>query len=304
MHARRIRGAGLVCWLTAAATLFGRAVAGASVSVHPSADTSISASFAGNNLGGNSNLIAGSNGGGLPARALLRFDLASVVPGNAVVRAASLNMKVTIIPGGGGADSKFDLRRLLVDWGEGAGSGNTGRAATAGEATWTDRFFPDQKWSAPGGLAGPDFSESASTSTLVGGIGSFTFAPTPQLVSDVRSWLENPNDNFGWMVMSESEEISFTARRFGAREDLANAPTLTIEYAVAPVVEEMAVAGGKAQFSFMAADGESYVVQFCESLNESKWQTLTTVPAQAARKVLIADDVTPERNRFYRIAIL
>jgi hypothetical protein len=50
------------------------------------------------------------------------------------------------------------------------------------------------------------------------------------LVEDLQNWLNNPAANFGWMLISDSEGVEFTARRFASREDSVNSPILTVQY--------------------------------------------------------------------------
>ncbi len=45
-------------------------------------------------------------------------------------------------------------------------------------------------------------------------------------------WASNPVTNFGWILVCQAEGINQTARRFAAREDAANAPTLVVQYSV------------------------------------------------------------------------
>jgi hypothetical protein len=52
----------------------------------------------------------------------------------------------------------------------------------------------------------------------------------PTLVRDVQFWLDEPNRNFGWVLLSRDEDKPETARRFASREDPANTPMLTIEF--------------------------------------------------------------------------
>jgi len=68
----------------------------------------------------------------------------------------------------------------------------------------------------------------------MGGDGSYTFASTANLVGDVQSWVNNPGNNFGWIVMSESENIGTTIRRFGNRNSGVSAPLLTVNYTAVP----------------------------------------------------------------------
>ena len=88
--------------------------------------------------------------------------------------------------------------------------------------------MPDPCWVDPGG----DFSDTASNSQSVGTLaGDFTWGSTAQMVTDVQSWLDNPNNNFGWLLLT-NETVIQTARRFGSRENatVANRPLLTVEY--------------------------------------------------------------------------
>src|SRR5207244_575593 len=85
-------------------------------------------------------------------------------------------------------------------------------------------------------------------------------------VNDIQTWLDNPASNFGWILISRSEEVSQTARRFGSREDIANAPQLTIEFTTSSVntppkvtqqpKSQTVVAGTNATFSAIASGTE------------------------------------------------
>src|SRR5262249_20874131 len=112
-----------------------------SVSLRPVADTTLFATFPDNNLGASTQLVGGGNGHGFARRALIRFDPASQIPTNAVVQSVTLTLKVVQVPSGGGIASAFDLRRVLVNWSEGKGTGNSGTLAKTGEVTWNDRVF-------------------------------------------------------------------------------------------------------------------------------------------------------------------
>src|SRR5579872_792398 len=219
---------GLIGWLAGVVAVC--QARGDSVTLQPSADTSLFETAPNNNLGGSLSLVAGSNASGFRSRALLRFDLAGNIPSNAVIQSVALTVTVVTLPGGGGADSIFDLRRVLGDWGEGAGSGNQGSPAGDGEATWNNRFYPSATWTVPGGAVSNDFSAGVSASMLVSNLGGYTFSSTSNLVADAQAWLSTPAANFGWALMSESETLHQTARRFGAREDPVNAASLAVQY--------------------------------------------------------------------------
>ncbi len=164
----------------------------------------------------------------------------------------------------GYASSEFGLHRVLSPWGEGnkspVSNPGFGLPATAGEATWNDRFaLQSAPWNAPGGVAGSDYAAAASSGTFIYDVGSspYVFASTPALVSDVQGWLNNPVGNFGWMLISQSENVDFTARRFASREDLARAPVLEIQYTVVPKPSSVALltVGGFAALFYRRSRG-------------------------------------------------
>src|SRR5206468_1345515 len=191
-----------------------------------------------------------------------------------------------------GQPSTFDLRRLLGDWGEGAGTNNGGTAANPGEATWNARFYPSSLWTVPGGSISNDFSEAVSASLLLPDVGTYTFNSTSNLVSDVQKWLQNPATNFGWILMSESEDVAFTIRRIGTRESITNAPLLTVDFTLptAPTLQLMKPAGGEIQLAFLALAGQAYSVQFRDSLSFGNWLTLTNLPPQSTTTNVVVID--------------
>jgi hypothetical protein len=274
-------------------------VFGDSITLRPSADTSLFAAFPDNNLGSNPNLVSGANGSGFPARALIRFDVANQIPSNAMIQSAALTVNVVIVPGGGGVDSTFDLRRVLLDWGEGIGTGNTGSPANDGEATWNNRFHPSTPWTVAGGAVSNDFSGTLDASMFINGLGSYTFGPNTNLVADVQQWLLNPATNFGWALISESENTLFTARRFGSREDTTNTPILVVQYALPAEIQWIQAAGNQIQFSFLASGGQPYTVQYRDSLASGNWLTLTITTTN----LIVLDPFPTNVQRFYRIGI-
>lgn len=211
------------------------------VTLIPVADTSLNERNPNNNMGGLSFVASGrdGSGSGLRRRGLFRFDLGSI-PTNASIESASL--RLTVGSGNVANGRSFSLYRLLVNWGEGTKSANLGLPATAGEATWNNRFHPDQPWSSPGGAAGIDYVTDKSSSTFVGGLGNYTWA---DLESDIQFWLRNPEQNFGWMLISDDEGAVMSARRFSSRTAGPNArPMLTVVYTL-PVLAGDANNDGK-----------------------------------------------------------
>ena len=205
---------------------------GDTVVLTPSADTFLSEFGPDNNAGANANFAAGTVNNLTRTRALLRFPVSDLLPAGAVISNATLRLSVLRVSQGGGVDSLFDLRRVLVPWNEGRGPSNLGGAALPGETTWNRRLSPDVRWGLPGGALGVDFSSNVTASVQIGGPGIYDFSSSPGLVRDVQFWLEHPDANIGWVLLTEQEATATTSRRFGAREDAANGPALTVEYTV------------------------------------------------------------------------
>jgi hypothetical protein len=175
-------------------------------------------------------------------RALLQFDVAAQLPADAQITSATLRLEVTRQPADGFESSAFTLRRMLVSWGEGDtvptdNAGGLGAPASANDATWTHRFAgTGLTWAAPGGLAGTDFASDPSSTALIYGPNDspYFFESTLDTVADAQSWLTNPEANYGWMLLSEAEDLPFTARRFGSSEDATRSPQLVLEYTIVP----------------------------------------------------------------------
>jgi len=198
----------------------------------PVADTTLFEPNKANNVGSHTNVAAGTTREGLVARGLFRFDMAGQIPPSATVTSVSLRLVVTRVPSGGGVISVFELRRVLQPWGEGNKTSSQGGVASAGEASWNDRFTGTAPWTIPGGQIGADFSSTVSATAPVAGLGNVTFGSSPGLIADVQEWVANAGTNFGWVLMSQSEGQNETARRFASREDLDHAPQLVIDYSL------------------------------------------------------------------------
>lgn len=281
----------------------------------PSADTSLFAHDPDNNLGSSDSVAAGTTAGlgaaAAKSRALFKFDVASKVPTNALISSVRLTLRVTKAPTPR-VNSTFDLRKVLVSWGEGKKSGATGGRATVGEATWKLRStgsatVPAVAWSAPGGVAGTDFSGAVSSSTQVLGTGAFVFPSSASMVADVQAWLQDTNSNFGWCLVSESESSARTARRFGSREAAAaSRPTLEIVYTLPtppppPVLAEVSATGNTFKFTFSAQAGNSYAVEFRDAVPPGPWSALTTIEAKTSSFTATVSDPITSPQRFYRV---
>src|SRR2546423_14469827 len=122
-------------------------------------------------------------------RAVMRFDLSGQIPAGATVNSVTLTMTVTKVPPGA-VNSTFEVRKLLSDWDEGA-------------VTWNSRLL-DVLWESPGAEGPSDSSPNVSSTVPVGGqAAGYTFPSTTALVADVQDWVNNPGNNFGWLLESQ-----------------------------------------------------------------------------------------------------
>ena len=158
-------------------------------------------------------------------RGLVRFDITGAVPAGATIDNVTLTLQMskTIAP-----ELPVSLHRVLKDWGEGAsdagGEEGAGTTAVAGDATWIHTFSPTDFWDAPGG----DYENSASATELVDAEGLYSWSSEGMLL-DVQSWLDDPRNNFGWVVVGD-ESADVTAKRFNSRENEIGPPVLSIEF--------------------------------------------------------------------------
>jgi len=213
---------------TAAGAVLCAAMFGTSISRSPAdvtnlsvvADTFINSGLPDNNAGGEDHVAAGKDGsaaGGM-RRGLFRFDL-SAIPAGSTVTSATLRINVVFAPFG--SDSTFDVFRLTAAWGEGTNvgpggaGGNNGAPATTGEASWNSRQFGVNIWTGPG--AAGDYATPALAATFVSGVATYAWS-SPSLRSAAQSWLDNPAQNFGVILISEQETTARTVKRFGSRE--------------------------------------------------------------------------------------
>lgn len=206
-----------------------------------------------NNAGAQTHLAAGrvdSNGGNGIRRGLIGFDLVGQIPTGSTVMSVTFNLNVTRQPSFGAVDSNFRLYRLITDWGEGAKTGNSGQAATDGEVTWNAARHNVSDWTANGG----DFVNTVSASTAVSGVGSYSWASTPELVADVQGWLDNPATSFGWLLRSDNEVDAKTARLFGSKEG-NNPATITINF-MAPQLPQPDLQLSKTASTALASPGQ------------------------------------------------
>jgi len=165
-------------------------------------------------------------------RTLLAFPIAETLPSGSTIVSVTLTLEMSRSP----TNAKTSrLRRVLTDWGEGASDANAregiGISAATGDATWRNTFYNTAEWTAQGG----DFSSAISAVAVVGGLGSYTWGSTTNMVADVQAWLDTPSTNFGWILIGD-ESAASTAKRFNSKEfaDPALRPTLRVEFIPGP----------------------------------------------------------------------
>jgi hypothetical protein len=270
------------------------------------ADTTLSETYPSNNLGGLAQVNSGVTQNGGRNRGLYRFDIAGSIPAGAKILSADLVLEVELVPSGGVPFADFDLHRVLQPWGEGSGTSARGYGAPAltNEADWFDRFaYTTNAWSAPGGAPTNDYTAASSaTQTIYGPDNSpYTFGPNAQLAADVQLWLDQPQTNFGWMLICADEVTFWSARRFGSRENTSLPPRLELQYLVPPRIDQAQQVGNQFNLSFLALPGQNYMVLFSASLPATAWQPLANVePPDVVTRVLVIDPMTTTQ-RFYRV---
>ena len=287
--------------------LFATRAEAVSVTNPPSADTSLMEIAPTNNNGAQAWVLAGKiQNDFYRMRGLFKFDLTNI-PTNALVLSAALNVEVTRVPDEPPVNSTFGLRRMLRPWGEGdkVATGlnppGQGRPATAGEATWLCAFFPTNEWFAPGGAEGLDYSTTESSFEFIGGIGTYRFPSTPELVTDVQNWVSHADSNHGWLLLSNDEVTILTARRFASREDPDARPTLEIEFFVPPQIDSAGCIDGQFSLTFMAWSGQNYSVEFRDSLTSGAWQTFTNLGVVTVTSRHLVTDPVLQPQRYYRV---
>ncbi len=160
-------------------------------------------------------------------RALVRFDVAAVVPRQAIIESAVVQLYLNP---SNAAPRVIRLHRALADWGEGPSSsaGGSGALAEPGDVTWLHTFWDTEFWIHAGG----QFVGRVSAEREVLDTGYFTW-DDELLSQDVRLWLAAPLHNFGWIVLGD-ETTRQTAKGFASREepDPTRRPILTVTYRV------------------------------------------------------------------------
>ena len=266
-------------------------------------------------MGGQLFVNSGTTQNGTRTRALFKFELAAIPPGSKIT-SAFLRLECTRDPAE--ADNRvasyYQLFRLLVPWGEGTKTNESingfpvsvgqGQLATTNEATWVHRFaFTTNTWTVPGAAAASDYEVTATAGRTVFGVAEspYDFGPSTQLSSDLQMWLDNPGTNFGWILISDSENLNFTARGFGSREDSLNKPELFVDFVPPPSVTNVNLSSNQLRFSFTAEANQTYAIESRSSLSTGSWATVTNVPAASTEIIVQFAEAISGSTRFYRV---
>lgn len=200
------------------------------VTISPTKDNTLYESVAGDiSNGAGEYLFLGRTNQGDLRRAVVYFDISSELSSVDSVTDISLNFQVSKVPNS--TSRTVNIHRLSQDWGEGtsdaSGQEGTGTTATSGDATWTEAFFGGTN-PTPWNNVGGDFDATASGSVDVGGLGAYS-ATSSQMVADVQDWLDNPSNNFGWILIG-NETTNASAKRFNSRENTSNPISVDVTF--------------------------------------------------------------------------
>jgi hypothetical protein len=151
------------------------------------------------------------NNTALIRRTVIAFDLSAIPPGSEI-QDATLSFLVTR----GTGSPQVQVHRLTTDWVEGQRNAGVqegeGAAAVADDVTWIHTSYPDEFWNTPGG----DFVAAISATATAGGLESTMSFASAGLRADVRRWVDNPAENYGWLLRATNES-SRTAKRYASR---------------------------------------------------------------------------------------
>lgn len=245
-------------------------LSGATVSIHPVADTSLFEKFPDNNLGASDNFPVGTvTKSDDRSRALIRFAIGASVPKGSTISSVSLQIHIPRDPSNP-MNSVFELRRVNVSWNEGTQAPKNGNLAADGETSWNHREAPSTGWTTPGGGIESDFLATVSSTVMTGAEGDFVFSSTDHLVADVQAWVNDPSSNYGWVIMNQSDSTRGTARRVSSRES-NQAPVLTITFEPPPGwISNITV--GSSMVSLEWQDGTpSFLLQSSPAISPASW---------------------------------
>ena len=213
-------------------------IAQTTMTFNPSKDNTLIERSDGSKSNGSGTLFfvgrVGTNANAQPPirRGLVAFDLVGTIPEGATITNVTLTLNMSRSQNS--SNRNITLNRLSADWGEGTSNSSQGNgdASATNDATWLHRFFDTELWTNQGG----DFSGTASATAAVGGTGSYTWGSTTEMIANVQDWLDNPANNFGWIIRGD-EETSQSVKGFSTKEG-STPPMLTVTFTPPTSVED------------------------------------------------------------------
>jgi hypothetical protein len=167
-------------------------------------------------------LFTGATNNGAERRALIKFDLSAISQTDSILT-ASFQVHVSKTTSGA---QMIKLFRLIRDWGEGESDAKFeeggGAIAKPGDATWNYAFFNTTSWTQAGG----DYENVPTDSLEISGIGTYTWSGAGIFV-DVRNWIKNPGQNYGWIIIADDKTAS--SKRFNSGNNPDNPPLLNLQ---------------------------------------------------------------------------
>ncbi|HSU50060.1 MAG TPA: DNRLRE domain-containing protein [Segetibacter sp.] len=280
-------------------------------------DNTIYSMFTANSNGAGQYLFVGRNTSQNQSsiqRALIHFDL-SQIPAGAVITSATLS--IYIDRSAPSAATGIELHKLTSAWGEGtsdaAGKETSGAAATANDATWSQRLFPSSNWTTAGGdylaaisATAPSIAASITSATLV----SMTNAA---LVTDIQQWISDPASNFGWIMKSDNEVAEGSVKRIISKNSVTTSqvPSLTVTFSNSLPITLKGFSGSLNKQSALlkwstATELDNEYFEIEHSVNGKDFLSIAKVKANGSgtteRSYTYVDENISIGKHFYRIA--
>lgn len=175
-------------------------------------------------------VFTGTTRAGVTKRALVMFELESIVPDDIDIDSAHLIMVPSKVKPG---STDVKIFKVATEWDEGTSEATDGDGkgapATKNDATWIFAKYDSDRWIKEGG----DFAIEASDTATVS-LGENAIFSSPTITADVKLWLKNPEVNFGWIFIGDENNTS-TSVKFVSRNNANNSlrPKLKIFYQTA-----------------------------------------------------------------------
>ncbi len=206
----------------------GGAILADTVTIRASKDTTLYESDTGDISNGvGDHMFVGKSEFKLNRRSVIYFDIADSIPAGASINSATLTLRMSDTDSGPQPQS---VHRLLTNWSEGeshaARDESAGALAAPTDATWVYSVFSNKLWDNEGG----DFVETESAAQSIDGVGFYSWFGVT-LTSDVQVMLDDPSENFGWILIGE-ERGPDMVKRFDTKDNSVahNRPALIVDF--------------------------------------------------------------------------